>query len=217
MSITITLAGQKGGTGKSTIAVHLASEYHRRGHRVLVLDADPQGTALTWSEAAAERGHPAPNVLGIGDALRSQLPSLRRGYDLVFIDTAGRQSKRLAGALALSDLALVPCKPSAPDVWALGDTIELVERVREVRDLEARIVVNEVNHTALAEAAGEAIEAAELDAMTSTLGRRVAFAESMAEGRGVTLHAPGSVAALELSNLADEIDIMLGIEAANAA
>jgi chromosome partitioning protein len=217
MSITITLAGQKGGTGKSTIAVHLASEYQRRGLRVLVLDADPQGTALTWSEAAAERGHDAPNVLGVGDALRAQLPSLRRGYDLVIIDTAGRQSKRLAGALALSDLALIPCKPSAPDVWALADTIELVERVRDVRDIEARIVVNEVNHTALAEAAGEAIEAAELDAMTSTLGRRVAFQEALAEGQGVTLHAPGSVAALELSNLADEIDIMLGMEAADAA
>ncbi len=217
MSITITLAGQKGGTGKSTIAVHLASEYQRRGYRVLVLDADPQGTALTWSEAAADAGWPSPSVLGVGDALRAQLPELGRGFDVVIIDTAGRQSKRLAGALALSDLALVPCKPSAPDVWSLTDTIELVERVREVRDLEARIIVNEGNRTALAEAARTAIDAAGLDVMASTLGRRVAFAEALAEGRGVTMHAPGSVAALELANLADEIDALLGIEAAHAA
>ena len=218
MSMTVTLAGQKGGTGKSTIAVHLASEYQRRGYRVLVLDADPQGTALTWSEAAADRGYDAPSVLGVGDALRAQLPSLRKGFDLTIIDTAGRQSKRLAGALGLSDLALIPCKPSAPDVWALADTIELVERVQEVRDLDARLIVNEANRTALADAAGEAIGDAGLDALQTALGRRVAFAEAMAEGRGVTTHAPGSIAALELSNLADEVEAILGMEgAAHAA
>lgn len=218
MTTTITMAGQKGGTGKSTLAIHLAAEWQRRGYRVLVLDADPQGTALTWSEEAAERGLRAPTITAMGDNLRAQLPDLRKGYDIVIVDTAGRQSKRLAGALALTDLAIVPCKPSAADVWALGETIDLIERVQEIQPaLEARIVRNEIQRTAMAEAAQSIIEDCALSSFKTMLGRRVAFAEAMAEGKGVTAHAPGSLAALELTKLADEIEELLSIQEAEHA
>ena len=213
MTKTITLAGQKGGTGKSTVTVHLASEWRRVGYRVLVLDSDPQGTTLTWSEEASERGFGAPTVTAMGDNLRAQLPELREGYDIVIVDTPGRQSKRLAGALVLSDLALIPCKPSAADVWALEGTLDLVEQAQQLcPDLTARILHNEVHKTVLAETARDTMHECEIPSLRASLGRRVAFAEAMAAGSGISVYAPGSLAALELRRLAEEIEDLLDIE-----
>lgn len=213
MAKTITLAGQKGGTGKSTIAVHLAAYWAELGHRVLLLDADAQGTTLTWSEEAAERGAKGPTVTAMGDNLRAQLPELRRGFDLVIVDTPGRQSKRLAGALVLSDLALIPCKPSSADIWALTGTLELVEQAQSLcPTLKARILHNEVHRSVLAQTAQDAMHQSEIPSLCASLGRRVAFAEAMAAGQGVSTYAPASLAAHELRRVAEEIEDLLELE-----
>ena len=210
----LTLAGQKGGTGKSTLAVHLAAEWQARGARVLLADLDPQGTALTWAEVAAEAGHAAPDVIAIGDNVRAALPGLAAGYDVTILDTAGRQGRRLAGALALADVALVPCQPSPADVWALTGTVELIDQVRELRpDLIAAIVINGRQRTALGAAARDALAAVGLPVARSELGRRVAFAEALAAGLGVTHYDRGD-AALELGRLADEIEALAGLDLA---
>lgn len=211
----IALVSQKGGCGKSTLAISLAVEWHRRGLRTLLVDADPQGTSLTWGELAAEKGHEGPAVIAMGDNLRADLPGIAGGYEATVIDTPGRHSKRTIGALAHADLALIPCGPSPADLWALGETIALVSEAIEYRPaLKAAIVVNgSQRRTALSKAARTAVEGSGFPTLRTALGQRVAFAEAVAAGRGVTSVASGGDAANELRRVADEVESMLAEQA----
>lgn len=207
----VALVSQKGGCGKSTLAISLAVEWHRRGFRTLLVDADPQGTALAWGEVAAEKGRKGPTVIAMGDNLRADLPGLSKGYEVTVIDTPGRQSKRTIGALVRADLALIPCGPSPADLWALGETVELVQGVEELRpDLLTAIVVNgDQKRTALSKATKKAVAAAGYPVLGASLGQRVAFAEAVAAGKGVTSIRDGGMAANELRRVADEIESMI--------
>ena len=206
----IAIAGQKGGSGKSTVAIHLAAEWHRRGRRVLLVDADPQGTALTWGEVAAELGNDGPSVIAIGDNLRATLPELAAGFDVVVIDCPGsRHSRRQLGALAVADVAIIPCGPSTPDVWALAETIRLVDDVQAVRvePLRAAVVVNRRSTTVEGRTARETLEqGGHLPVLRVELGQRVAYSEALAAGLGVTTYAGGSTAGVELRRLVDEVE-----------
>lgn len=213
----LTLLSEKGGAGKSTLACHLAAEYQARGLRVLVVDADPQGSALEWAEVASEDNTEAPDVIAVGDNVRHVVPGLADGRDVVLVDTPGRMGKRMVGALMVSDLALIPVQPGATDVWGLAGTIEVIGMVSEARPtLKAAVVINGANRTVL----GRGVRAGLVEAtmaeptmrvLDTELGRRIAFAEAMAQGQGVTTAASGSVAALELRRLADEIGELLGL------
>lgn len=203
----LAMAGQKGGAGKSTLAIHLAAEWHRQGRRVLLVDADSQGTALTWAEVAAEREIPAPAVIALGDNLRAQLPGLADAYEITVIDTPGRAGKRQAHALLVADLALLPCGPSTPDVWSLGPSLEVLEEIRSLRpELYAALVLNRRTRTAEGHAAREALEGTGLPVLAAEIGARVAFSEALAAGLGVTSYAPASPAAAEVQALALEIE-----------
>jgi chromosome partitioning protein len=208
----IAIAGQKGGAGKSTVAVHLAAEWHRRGLRVLLVDADPQATALTWAEVAAEGPSSPPNVISMGDNLRRQLSNVAESYDITVIDCPGRLSKRQAGALMVADIAVIPCGPSTPDVWAVAESVDLIREVQELRqDLQAVVVINRKTRTTEGRLARESLEALGLPVLLAELGLRVAFSEALAAGLGVTEYAGGSDAAAELRHLADEIESRLQI------
>jgi chromosome partitioning protein len=217
-SMILTLAGQKGGTGKSTLAINLAVEWMRRGRRVLLVDADPQGTSLTWANVAAESGGDAPTVIALGDNLRHALPALAQAADVTIIDTAGRQSKRLAGALMLADLALLPCRPYPSDIWALAESVDTVRNVQEIRpELVAAIVINGMEtRTMMGRGARDNVAAAGLRVLASDICHRVAFAEACAAGKGVTTYAPKTPAAAELRSLADEIEALTNMAEAAA-
>jgi len=204
----IAIAGQKGGSGKSTLAVHLAAEWARAGSRVLLVDADPQGTALTWSEVAAELGHPTPDTISVGENLRLTVPSLARGYDVTVIDVPGRmQSKRQVGALMVADVAVLPCGPSTPDVWALAETLDLVDEVRRLRPaLKATIVLNRLGRTTESRVVSDALRALPVPLAATRLRQRVAFSEALAAGLGVTVDRPRSAAAREVRALARELE-----------
>lgn len=220
MAKILALVSGKGGVGKSTLAVCLAAEWRARGLRVLVVDADPQGSAVTWADVAAEAGHAAPPVTALGDTLRQAVPELARGFDLVVLDTPGRASKRLPGALVLADVALVPCGPSAVDVWALAGLLEVVREVRELRPgLAVALVANRAKSTTLARSARDALDQCGEPVLGTVIGDRTAYGEAVACGQGVTAYAPRSAAALEMRALADEVGALLGIgkDAANVA
>jgi len=209
---TLAIAGQKGGTGKSTLAVSLASWWYSRGLRVLLVDADPQGTSATWAEVAAERGHDAPPVVQLGDAIRRDLPRLSAAHDVVVVDLPGRAGgARTAGALLVADVAVLPCGPSAPDAWALAGTVDALREVQALRpELVARVVLTRADRSSMTRAAREALASCGVEVLARSLGARVAVAEALAVGRGVTDHAPGSVAALELRAIADELEVLAG-------
>lgn len=208
----VALCGQKGGSGKSTLAVNLAAEWHERGHSVLLVDLDPQGTAITWKDVADESGVEGPTVVGMGDSVRSDLPNVARAYDHVVLDCPPRIGKRIGGALAVADLALLPCGPSGIEVWAMAETLELIETAQGLRDdLDVRIVMNRVSSTSsLGAEAEEGFSEIDIGRMATRIYQRVALPRSMSLGLGVTQAEPNSLAAAEISTWVDEIEGIVG-------
>jgi len=204
------LVGQKGGIGKSTTAVCLAALGVERGMRVLLVDADPQGTARTWGEVANEAGLATPTVVAMGATMHrpGQLPAIAQGYDLTVIDCPPRHGDIQRSALMIADVAVLPCGPSAADAWALSGAIDVVNEARTLRDaLKACIVITrKQGRTALGKGAREVLETSGLPVLATELGYRVAFQEAIAAGRGVTTFAPRDRAAEELTFLFDELE-----------
>lgn len=206
----IALCGQKGGSGKTTTSTNIAGELHRKGHSVLLVDADPQGSSLTFGAVASEAGFEAPTVISMGEGLHQpdQLPKLAANFDYVVIDCPPRHGTIQRSALMICDLAIVPCGQSAVDAWALADTLELIEEARVFRpDLACKMLITRrVAGTALGRSARAYLEEAELETFDTELGFRVAYQEAPAAGQGVTSYAPSSTAAKEIKRLIKEIE-----------
>ena len=208
----IVFATGKGGAGKSLTACGLAAEWARRGLRVLLADADPQGTCEAWAAVAQELERDfRVSVMGVGDSLRTSLPAAARAFDVTLVDTAGKQSRRLAGALMVCDQVIIPTAAGASDLWALGATLDTIAQARELRDFDAAMLINNRPHTALGANLRASLAATDLPVLRSELGNRTAFVEAMAAGQGVVEYAPRSVAALEMLALGDELEDRLGI------
>lgn len=204
----ISVAGQKGGAGKSTTALSLAAEYHARGLRVLVVDADDeQRTALTWGDVADEAEIAAPPVIRMGDAIRTQLPALAAPYEVVLIDCPGRNGRRTAFALGLSDLAILPIGPTGPEIWTVRATLDQVADVQAIRPyLDAAILITRKQPgTVIGNRARAALEACECDVLDTEVHYRVGYGEAITAGRGPTTYEPASDAAHEIRALADEV------------
>lgn len=205
----VALTGQKGGVGKSTLAICLAAELLHRRHKVLLVDADPQGTIRTWGEVAAEAGRALPSIVSMGSTMHrpEQLPTVRQGYDDVIIDCPPRHGDIQRSALMVADVALLPCGPSSADAWALAASIDLINEARALRpELEVRIVITRKQvRTALGRAAREELAKSGIELMKSELGYRIAFAEALGAGQGVTTYAPRDAAAEETRALVGEL------------
>lgn len=212
MSI-IAFCGQKGGSGKTTLSVSLAAEWHRRGLRVLLVDLDPQGTTTTWGDLAAELKVDGPTVVGMGDSIRAQLPDLAAAYDFVVIDCPPRAGKRTAGALMVADLAILPCGPSPADLWALTEALGIVDQAQALRPtLLVRIALNSVlASTKIAAEIMDALAELTVPTMATIVHDRVAFVRALARGKGVTVSEPESLAAREIHALTDEVEVLLGL------
>ena len=141
----VALLNQKGGVGKTTLALHLAGEWARRGKRVTVIDADPQGSALDWSEQRAREGLERPfGVIGLArDTVHREAPELARTCDHVIIDGPPRIAGLMRSALLAADLVLIPAQPSPFDGWASAEMLKLISEARIFRpQLAARFVLN---------------------------------------------------------------------------
>jgi chromosome partitioning protein len=208
----IALTGQKGGIGKSTTAVSLAVVAMARGRRVLLVDADPQGTVRTWGDVACEAGHTIPTIVAMGSAMHrpGQLPEVAPAYDLTVIDCPPRQGEVARSALMIADLAVFPCGPTAADAWALAAAVEVFHEARALRD-DLRgcvLITRKQGRTALGKGARGVLETSGLPVLKTELGYRVAYQEALASGQGVTTYAPRDAAAREMFHLLDEMETL---------
>ncbi len=206
----VALTGQKGGVGKSTTAINLAVAALSRGKRVLLVDADPQATARTWGDVAAESGQPTPTVVAMGPTMHKpgQLPAMAKDFDLVVIDCPPRHGDVQRAALMIADVAILPCGPSAADAWALASALEVIGEARVLReDLRAAILITrKQGRTALGKGARTVLEGSELPVLKTELTQRIAYQEAIAAGMGVTSFAPRDAAAKEIMSLLSEIE-----------
>lgn len=201
MGKVVTVAQQKGGSGKTTLAVNLAVEFRRRGLKVALLDTDPQGSLGRWFLSRRERlGDPemefsTASAWGVG----YECEKLRRQSDIVIIDTPPKVDADLRPALREADLVLVPVAASMVDLWATDGVFDLIGR----EGRRAVIVLNRVKAGTrlggeVAEAAGKVGGVAE-----ASLGQRVVYAETL--GQGLSVAEAKGTAAVEVSRLADEV------------
>ena len=214
MAFVITVGALKGGVGKSTISTTLACALFRSGYRVVVLDADGQGSATDWASVAASAEHEIPPVRQPStDTARTDIEQLASTYDAVIVDTAPRLDRVLRGILRVSDLLLVPVLPSGPDIWALRQTLDAVDEVKEEHSFRVALVLNRVSsRRKVTQASIQAIKNFGLP-LVGSLGERAAFAEAITTGSDVfALEDPK--AHNEATELAQAVANALATEAA---
>ena len=207
MALTIAVSSLKGGVGKSTIALNLATCLHRAGHRAILIDTDPQGTCRMWAAKAAEVEHDGPPVVAMdGKTLRRDLERVSKGFDVAVIDCPPRLGGEARAAMLASDLVVMPVIPGAADVWALQETIGVFDQAKQMRDeLRAVVVLNRADRTTLAKLALSALKDLDVEILGATLKSRVAYGEATLAGLGVVDYAPESDAAIEVRRFAKAV------------
>ncbi len=201
----IAVLNQKGGSGKTTVATHLARALQLQGAEVLLVDSDPQGSARDW---AAVREDQPLTVVGIDrPTIDRDVKKIAR-VDYVVIDGAPQAADLAVSAIKAADFILIPVQPSPYDIWAASDLVELVKQRIEVTDgkLQAAFVVSRaIKGTRIGGEVAEALEGYELPVLEARITQRVSYPGTAAVGTTVLEAEPDGDAAAEIHALANEI------------
>ncbi|MEM1049703.1 MAG: ParA family partition ATPase [Pseudomonadota bacterium] len=202
----ITVAQQKGGAGKTTIAANLAVAFSANGMRTAILDTDPQGSLGRWFMTRCDRMGDDEVDLGFRTAsawgARYETRQLLREHDMVVIDTPPKMGYDGRPAIEVADLVVVPVTPSQIDVWATEPTIEMAQSegkpfLTVLNRASARTRLTAETLKTIGEFGGLTAE--------TMIGDRVLFAETMGTGYGAIEKRANGPAALEIRALTDEV------------
>lgn len=201
----ITVAQQKGGSGKTTLAVNLAVCLHRRGHSVALVDTDPQGSMGRWFMERVQgededEGLDFSTSSAWGASYESE--KLKKRFDYVIVDTPPKIDSDLRPALRVADLVIVPVATSHVDLWATEGVLDLARREKA----PVLVILNRVrpNTRLSADVAAKAVEMGAVVA-DRQIANRVAYAETLGMGLGVVERARSGPARDEMQELTDEV------------
>ena len=202
----IGLLNQKGGVGKTTLSVNLAACLTRSGARVLLIDADPQGSSLDW--AAAREGDSLFPVVGLPRAtVHKDIDQIGLGYDHIIIDGPPRVTDLARSAIMASDVVLIPVQPSPYDIWAADEVVKLIEEAGVYKqNLKPAFVVNrKIANTAIGRDVTDALAVYPVPALKAYVTQRVIFAETAAQGMAVCETEDNGPAATEIEAVMAEL------------
>ena len=207
--IVIAVLNQKGGSGKTTIATHLARALQLEGADVLLIDSDPQGSARDW---AAVREDQPLSVVGIDrPTIERDLKALGR-KDFIVIDGAPQAADLAVSAIKAADVVLIPVQPSPYDIWATADLVELVKSRIQITDgkLKAAVVVSRaIKGTKIGAEIVEALHGYELPVLETRITQRVSYPSTAAVGTTVLDTEPDGDAARECRALVAAVKEMI--------
>lgn len=206
----ISIGNQKGGVGKSTVTMQLAGAFSAT-HNVLVVDADEQATSTKWA-AMSDDSKPFPTaVVGLaaaGAKIHRELQRLSEQYDIILVDCPPSVSSPVPqSAFLVSDLVLIPTRPSLADIWAVQETIKLVERAKAVNDgIKVAILLNAVTpKTSLGRESQELLSEFDAHLLKAQLNQRQAYPQSVLFGGTVFSVSGAKAAQAEVTALAKEV------------
>jgi chromosome partitioning protein len=205
---TLAIISQKGGSGKTTIAVHMAVCAAQRNIKTALIDIDPQHSAFSWNES-----RPEDRKLDAVAADASQLAALLQeahaaGVELTIIDTAPHSTGEAAVAAKLADYILIPCRPARFDLDAIASTLEIAKAA----NTPAAVVINSAaTRGPLADEARAALTRQGATVVETVLHQRVAYSHAVIDGRGVHEYEPGGAAAAEIDDLYNHITRLYGL------
>jgi chromosome partitioning protein len=212
----IAVVNQKGGVGKTTLSMQLAGTFSRRKKKVLVIDADRQGSAIRWAANATDDEPFPASVAGLSTAdakVHREVKKFINDYDIIIIDCPPAvESPVPQSALMIADLALVPILPSPPDLAAAVAMCELINNLKDVNEeLKARVVVNGYKpRTTLSRSTQEVVPEFGVPVCKAYVQEREVYRQSA--GLGQTVHyfgAQADAAITEMDNLATEVERIL--------
>ena len=201
----VTIGNSKGGVGKSTIACNLAVMAAKTGKKVLLVDADPQASSLNFRSIRESDDIKATAITT--PTLHKDLKDFSN-FDMILIDSGGRDTSIFRSAILAADLLVIPVLPSVYDIWAASDTIEIVkEAVLYNEKLVSRFLINMVLPNSIMGRDTQAAlkEHEEIPILKQTVGARQVFKNALSMGQGVVEFEPKSKAAQEIAACYQEI------------
>jgi len=197
---------QKGGVGKSTLSICLAASLARSGARVLLIDADPQGSALDW--AAARQSPPLFTVVGFPrPSIHKEIGQMGKGYDHIIIDGPPRVTDLARSAIMASDVVVIPVQPSPYDIWAAEEVVKLIDEARIYKEnIKSVFLVNrKITNTAIGRDVREALATYKVHVLDASVAQRVVFAEAAAQGQAIFEIDPTGPAVAEIEAVTNEL------------
>ena len=203
----IAFVNQKGGVGKTTLAVNVAGCMARQGMKVLLVDADPQQSALDW---AGVRQDECPfSIIGMPrPVIHKELPKLEEGYSHVIIDSPPSVHQLTQSIVGASDVVIIPVQPSPYDVWAAEAVLKVIDDASAVLNpsLKTLFAINrKIVNTAIGRDVADSLAQYGKPVLNAQVCQRVAFAESAAQGKTVFELNENSAAASEIAALTQEL------------
>jgi chromosome partitioning protein len=203
----ISILNHKGGVGKTTLAIHLAAVFADQGKKTLLVDADPQGSALDWS--AIRKNDTRFPVVGMPKpTLHRDLKSIEGDYQRIVVDGPPRSHAITRSSIMASKLVLIPVQPSPYDVWAANEIIDLLKEAAVYNEkLKSGFVINrKIVNTAIGRDVRDILVEYNMPILKTAVCQRVIFAESAATGNTAIETDSNSLAAREIFSLAKEVE-----------